>query len=258
MIAAAAAVMMFALVMISMIPTAAAADEFNAYADIRAESYVAGVGKTVEYTIFASDDTEYPIMFTAKLTDVNGKTVSRVTPSTGPVADEGTVITITAPNDPGMYTLVVDFTFTNSSDQTLAVTKSAPLRVVVPVTLSATLVNNSGNIANMSVWFVVDGKTVAESEQTIEIAEYSSKTVTYEWVVENLPNGRHTMALGGEVGPIREHVTGLDEPREFFVGQTSYALTEALLVILFIILLIVLIVVVRKPVKNVGKPKGRR
>jgi hypothetical protein len=66
------------------------------------------------------------------------------------------------------------------------------------------------------------------------------------------------MALSGEVGPIREHVTGLDDPRDFYIGQTSYALTEALLIILLIVLLIVLIVVIRKPVKNVGKPKGRR
>ena len=255
---AAAAVMMFALVAISMVPTATAADEFNAYADIRAESYVAGVGKTIEYKIFAADDTEYPIMYAAKLTDANGKTVSRVSPSTGFATDEGVTITITAPNDPGMYALVVDFTFQNSSDQTMVVTKSAPLRVVVPVTLTATLVNNSGTIADMSVWFVVDGKVVTESEQQVEIREYSSKTVTYEWVVENLPNGKHTLALSGEVGPIRENVTGLDEPRNFFVGQTSYALTEALLAIMVIILLIVLIIVIRKPVKNVGKPKGRR
>jgi hypothetical protein len=255
---AAAAVMMLALVVISMIPNASAADEPTTYADIRAESYIAGTGKSIDYTIFAFDDTTNVISFTAKLTDANGNTVSRVSPTTGNVAAAGTTITITAPGSDGIYSLVVDFKFTDSGDNTKTVTRSTPLKVVVPVTLSATLENKSGTIASMNVWFVVDTTLIEESKQNITIEEYSTKTVTYEWITESLGGGRHTVALSGEVGPIRETVAGLDEPSDFFIGQTSYKLTEALLVVLIIVLLIVLIIVIRKPVKNVGKPKGRR
>jgi len=256
-----AAVFALAVMVISMIPTASAeGDSFNTYTDIRAESYMAGTGKNIEYKIFAGGDNTGDVSFTAKLTDMDGNTVSRVSPSTGyAIGAEGTAITITAPNDPGMYLLTVEFKFTGTGEETKTVTKSAPLRVVVPVTLSATLVNKSGTVTNMDVWFVVDGVILEESRQPdVRIEANSTKAVSYEWITEGLSGGRHTVELRGEVGPIREDVEGLNTPSDFYVGQTSYALTEALLVIVTIVLFIILIVVFRKPVKNVGKPKGRR
>jgi len=255
-----AAVFALAIMAISMIPTASAEDDtFNTYSDIRAESYIAGTGKNIEYKIFAGGDNTGDVSFTAKITDMDGHSVSRVSPSTGyRIDDEGTVLTVTAPSDPGMYLLVVEFKFAGSGEETKTVTKSAPLKVVVPVTLSATLVNNSGTITDMKVWFVVDGTAIEESEQDVKIDANSTKAVSYEWITEGLSHGRHTVELRGEVGPIREDVDGLNTPSDFYVGQTSYALTEALLVIVTIVLIIILIVVYRKPVKNVGKPKGRR
>lgn len=255
-----AAIFAIAAISISMIPAASAADEpFNTYSDIRAESYMAGTGSSVEYTVFAgSDAANYPT-FTAKLTDINGNTVSRVSPSSGTVYNaDGYTITITAPNDPGMYTLVVDFTFTNNADEKKTITKTAPLKVVVPVKLSATLVNSSGSITDMDVWFIVNGTVIEESKQSVSIGPNSSREVSYNWVTDGLPSGKHTVTLSGEVGPIRENVEGLDTPMNFYVGQTSYALTEGLLVVVLIVLLLILIIVIRKPVKNVGKPKGRR
>jgi hypothetical protein len=44
----------------------------------------------------------------------------------------------------------------------------------------------------------------------------------------------------------------------FYVGQASYALAEGVMIVVFIGLLIFLVFIYRKPVKNVGKPKGRR
>jgi hypothetical protein len=258
---AVAAVFAIAVLALAMMPTAAADDDdtFNTFSDIRAESYMTGVGKNLEYKIFAGGDFTGEVSFTAKITDMNGNSVSRVSPSSGYRIDpDGTTLTATAPSDPGMYLVVVEFIFTDSGSETKTVTRSAPLRAIVPVTLSATLVNNSGTVADMKVWFVVDGNAIEESEQNIRIEANSTKAVTHEWVVEMLSGGRHTVELAGEVGPIREAVEGLDTPVDFFVGQTSYALTEALLVIVTIVMLIILIIVFRKPVKNVGKPKGRR
>ncbi|MDR0198535.1 MAG: hypothetical protein LBI08_02190 [Methanomassiliicoccaceae archaeon] len=261
MIAITAVFLLAAAMAVAMVPTASAADDtFNTYSDVRAESYMAGVGKPIDYSIYAACDNGNDVSFTARVADQNGNSVSRVSPSSGRSIDsEGTTLTVYAPAEPGSYTLIVDFIFTESSNETKTVTKTAPLRVVVPVTLSAKLVNSSGTITHMNVWFVVDGNEDEKiGEQEISIGANSSQMVTHEWVVEGLSDGKHTMKLMGEVGPIREDVRGLDEEKAFYVGQTSYKLTEALLVIVLIVLLIIMFFVMRKPVKNVGKPKGRR
>jgi hypothetical protein len=164
---------------------------------------------------------------------------------------------VTAPSTPGNYTLVVDFTFTRNEE---VVTKTAPVRAVTPITLSAVVDNTNGDIiVGMDVWFVVDGKTDDRlGEQQIDVAKGGTKTVTYEWVTEGLRGGTHTVMLMGQVGPNPQDVPGLNEEVKFFVGQKSYALTETLLIVFLIALLIVLFIVYRKPVKNLGKPKGRR
>ncbi|MDR0790986.1 MAG: hypothetical protein LBE47_00425 [Methanomassiliicoccaceae archaeon] len=258
---------LLAVTVISMMPTALAdeGDLKGTYADIRAESHLAGTGKTIDYKIFATDingDSD-KVSFTARLADSNGNTVGSVTPSSRSyVDDDGTTLTITAPGDPGTYVLNVVFTFTDNNGEKSTVTKTAPVRVVVPITLLATIDNtNGGVIVDMDVWFVVNGKVIEESKEAnknIRIEAGGTRTVTYDWVTEPLSNGKHTMYLEGTVGPLKADVPGLNEPQTFYVGQNSYTLVEAFVVILFIILLIVLIYIIRKPVKNVGKPKARR
>jgi hypothetical protein len=254
MIAVMAVLFITAAAVCVMMPSASAEgeDTFHTYSDIRAESYLVGVGKTIDYKIFATSDSDKDVKFIASISG------GRASPSAGTVDGEGTTITITAPNDPGTYTLTVVFTFLDDNDDEIEVTKTAPLRVVVPIKLSATLVNDGDTIADMTVWFVVNGNVIEESEQQITIGARSSRSVTYDWATEGLSGGTHTVELRGEVGPIREDVRGLNDPTSFYVGQKSYTLTEALLVIIIIVLIIVLIIVIRKPVKNVGKPKARR
>jgi hypothetical protein len=256
------AVVLFAATALLMVPTASAdeGDRAGAYADIRAESYLVGTGKPIEYKVFGTDPNGGNVSFTAKVVDSDGKTVGSVSPSTrNSIEENGTVLSITAPNDPGMYTLTVEFTFTGDNDEKFTVTKTAPLKVVVPIKLSATINNEGGTVVNMKVRFVVSTVGVIDdSEQEIEVAAKGSRTVTYDWVTETLPNGKYTMHLEGTVGPTGDQIKGLNEPTVFHVGQTSYTLVEALVVILFIVLVLILIWVLRKPVKNVGKPKGRR
>ena len=257
MIALAATAVFVMAAFLVMTPTASAADEpFGTYSDIRADSHMAGTGKEVKFTLFATDGTDQSVTYTASLINPD-ETVAAyaITPGTGTVADTGTAITITAPKEAGMYTVKVEFKFASGE----IVTRTAPLKVVVPIVLSATLVNNSGTITDMDVWFVVNGVKVEGSDQKITIGANSTKDVTYEWVSDGLPNGRHTVELRGEVGSVsNKYIVGLNTPQEFFVGQKSYMLTEVLMVVLIIVLLLILLVVVRKPVKNVGKPKARR
>jgi hypothetical protein len=107
-------------------------------------------------------------------------------------------------------------------------------------------------MGSKTVMFQVDGKLVEGSEQTVEkLAFNAKKTVTYEWVTDSLGEGRHTYTLVTEDGDIIK--TG-----EFYLGHKDYQWATIIMGILFVILLIALIYVVRKPVKNYGKPKGRR
>jgi len=258
---AAMAVFLLAVTAVSiMMPSASADDDdtFRTYTDIRAESYLVGVGKTVEYKIFAIGDNDKDVKFAASLKDSNGNTVSRVTPTTGnSVSADGTTLTVTAPGDAGMYTLTVVFTYLDDNDDEIVVTKTAPVRVVTPIKLSATLKNNSGTLTELSVWFIVDGVKVEGSEKEISIKAGGTETVTYDWVTEGLGHGAHTMTIGAEIGILEEGLIDTSTST-FYVGQNSYTLTEVLLVVVLIVLLIVLIIVIRKPVKNVGKPKARR
>jgi hypothetical protein len=242
-----------------LIPSADAADEQTInYADIRADSFLAGTGKPITYTIYANGGSE-PVKFTASLKDAEGNTAGSVSAAGKTTVDmEGVNLTITAPAAPGMYTLTVVFTFTNLDEETV-VTKTAPLKVVTPITLKATIDNSEGGaIVNMEVWFVVDGNRIEGSEKFVDIAAGASESVTYDWVTEDLPNGSHWVMLEGQVGPIPQNAPGLNEKVTFYVGQNSYRTMEIIFVVLFIVMLFILLIVYRKPVKNLGKPKARR
>jgi len=261
MIALAAVALLATMAFCMIAPTAEAADgQMNTYADIRADSYTVGTGKTIVYTIYASGGSE-DIKFAASLKDSSDNTVN--VPSSGgksSVDMKGVDLTITAPADAGMYTLFVEFTYTDADDEKVSVTKTAPVKVVNPVKLTAVMDNTTGGtIYNMNVWFEVDGVKVEGSDQNnITINANSTKSVTYDWVVEDLSKGKHKVTLRGYVGPNDKNAEGLLVFDEFYIGQNDYTLMEAVLVIVFIVLLILLLVVYRKPVKNLGKPKGRR
>jgi len=266
MISLMAVVLFVAAAAACVMPSASAEDGVvNTYADIKADSYVVGTGSTIEYMIYA-DGGDEPVKFAAKIVDENGYTVGSVraipeppataTPTT--VNLEGTKLRLTAPSEAGIYTLSVTFTF-KFDDETVTVTKTAPVRVVVPITLSAVVDNtNGGTIIDMEVWFEVDGVKIAGSEKYINIQAGRTERVEYKWAVEGLSGGAHTVMLVGHVGPTEQSAHGLNVPMTFYVGQNSHTLIEALMVIFFIVMLIALVIVYRKPVKNIGKPKGRR
>ena len=263
MIALMAVAILAATAIICIAPSVDAADDdFPTYADIRTDTFLVGVGKRADFTIFAFGGTD--VSYVASLKDSDGNTVGSVSPSTGSsVDDDGTILSVTAPGDPGTYVLRVEFTF-KDSDAEKTVTRTAPLRVVTPVTLTAKLTNDSGTLTNLKVWFIVDGNIIEESEQTVTVPAKAADgtpgttTVTYEWVTSGLSNGTHKVSVDAEIGILEENAIQIKTAGTFYVGQTSYSLIETLLIVLLIVVLIVLIIVIRKPVKNVGKPKGRR
>ncbi|MDR2866119.1 MAG: hypothetical protein LBV13_01765 [Methanomassiliicoccaceae archaeon] len=267
MIALTAVVLLTMTAMVMILPTASAAEDDGMYADIRAESYVAGIGRTAIYTIYA-DGSDADVTYTTKIIDSGGSSAGSVSPGSGTIdMDEGSRdLTITAPGTAGSYELVVEFKFTNTSGEEVKITKTAPVIVIAPIKLTAVINNNAGAIVGMEIWFEVDGVKVengwfdidGKDDPNITIESGGSKTVTYNWLVEGISGGVHTFVIKGYVGPQSLDATIMTEPAEFFIGQTSYTLIEAIVVILFIVLVIVALWVFRKPVKNLGKPKGRR
>ena len=255
MITLAAAILFVTTLALCAMPSASADEvQMNTYSDIRMDSTLVGTGDSITYTLNAIGG-NIPPRYSLKLTDMSGNTISGST-ATGSITTDGSLTrTSTAPASPGTYILVVEFTFTENDD-TATVTRTAPIKVVTPIVLSATLKNDSGNIVDMNVWFIVDGQKVENSDRNVNLSPGQERTETYRWITDGLSNGRHTMTVDGEVGITEGAIS--TSGTVFYVGQTSHTLIEAIVIILFIILLIILIFIIRKPVKNVGKPKSRR
>jgi hypothetical protein len=157
---------------------------------------------------------------------------------------------------------VVDFTFTDDEGESTVVTKTAPLRVVAPITLTAILTNNSGTVTDLTVWFVIGPDKIEGSEQTITINEKSSKTITYDYVpAVPLGEGEYKVSVhadSGILGANPEDNLISAQVTNFYVGQSDYSFIEILFVIVLVVLAIVTLFIYRKPVKNIGKPKSRR
>jgi len=213
--------------------------------------------------IYLITDTMY--RYTAKVVNSSGAAQSSaVSPTSGYFS--GTVatgLTITAPNTPGDYVLEVEF-FTSSSGSTTGESfiKTYPIRVVEPIKLSVELRNNSDVVVtDLTVKFVIDGKEydATEANTNITINANSTKTVTFDWVVDSPAEGRHVFHLATEFQGVEQAgISGIGQEIEFFIGQESNTLITVVMVIITIVLIIILIWVIRKPVKNFGKPKGRR
>ena len=203
------------------------------------------------------------VSFDAYLLNPSGeKETGKVSPSTGKYYyNETRNLTVTAPDTAGDYTLVVDYNGTVMVDgQTIEVSGSnrAAVKVVNPIVLTADITNN-GSVAldSLKVKFVVDGQTIEGSEKTVEdIKPGETKSVTYEWVTDSLSPGKHTFMAVSDTTLL--NVTGLNNENVFYIGHNDYQVATILIALLFVVLLFVLIYVYRKPVKNLGRPKGRR
>lgn len=231
------------------------ADYFDVHPKDEGE-IVVKTGGTIYYeSVFHRDSTgNADVEFTAYLLKPNGdKHAGGVSPSTwtSTSAEDTKNIKITAPDTAGTYRLVVEYEIDDEDNPKKGVSQTM-VKVVVPITLKAEVINNSNIKSSITVAFWVDGELVADSEQTVsEIAPGGKKTVTYEWVTGSLSEGRHTYELRAENG---ESI----EVSEFYIGHNEYRWASILMGVLFVILAIVLLYVLRKPVKNYGKPKGRR
>jgi len=203
----------------------------------------------------------------SKITDSSGATVSSSTVSPADhtfiyqssSTSERKGLGITAPDTAGEYTLVTEFELERGGKR---VTKTYPIKVVDPILLTADVKNSSPDTdVKVSVRFIIDGNEMemdAEHEN-ISIEHDGTHTFTYEWITDGASAGRHTYSLMiTSADMLSVDVASAEKELEFYVGQDDYTWLTVIFVIVLAILLIVLMWVIRKPVKNFGKPKGRR
>ncbi len=252
------------------------------YADINGDKTVIGVGDDADFQIIYTnndyDSSEYQnfnmaISYDAKLVDSSGETVSNgVSPSSGDL-DNGVAqnVTVSAPDDAGRYTLVVEYTaevtYTTVNedgeeetveDDPIVRTEELPLRVVEPITLSVTLSNASGEpLQGYGVYFFVNGEKIEDSYTVINLEADGTTTISYDWITDS-GNGTYEFHVEAVDGGNMVDIEGLGEKHTFYIGDNDYTWMIALLVIVIILLIIVMAWVYRKPVKNYGKPKSRR
>ena len=202
----------------------------------------------------------------SKIVDGNGKSSGSVSPSShsfdtsDPTPEQMRVgLKLTVPSTPGDYMLSVEFELTSGGEK---VTRTYPIKVVEPIVLRITVKNTSvNNVASgLDFQFIIDGQAQEVTNKNVSINANSTTTIEYKWIVDSPSEGRHTysVTVSGDNADGRMNIEGLDHEFTFYVGQDNYGWLTTIMVVLLIILLLVVIWVIRKPIKNFGKPKGRR
>jgi len=206
--------------------------------------------------------------FTAKIVDKDDKSVGRVSPSSQnfssiTAGDDGMKrvgLELKMPAVAGDYRLIVEFQLTNDPDSE-KITRAYPLKVVDPIILSVTVKNTSTvNVVGLDFQFIIDGEKMEITNKGVDLEADATSVISYKWVVDNPRGGQHTYEVTaiGQDNIGRINIEGLDKEFTFYIGQDNYSWLTAIMVVLLVILAIFAIWIIRKPIKNYGKPKGRR
>lgn len=253
------------------------AESDAAYYNTSGDSVIATEAEKDYYITYENHDYDdkkdmtMSITYTAKLVDSSGTTVSSgVDPSSGDLSNGvSTALTVTAPGTAGTYRLLVTYevsgSYTNDDGEKvefgseLKVTDNPfSIKVIQPVKLSVTLKNDSSiDLSGYGLYFYIDGQKIEDSYTTISLEKEGTSSVTYDWIAEP-SEGKHTYSVKPAEGGNMINITGLGEEYSFYIGDNSYTVWIAVLVIVVVLLALVMLWVYRKPVKNFGKPKARR
>jgi hypothetical protein len=233
-------------------------------AEIRGETDLVRTGGNITFQIMFFEPNPFDtldISFTATLKNRSGATAGSVSPSSGTLSNGVEAsLSITAPKDSGKYTLTVTFSERINNEPAVKTERTQTITVVKPITLSATLFNNSNvDFTDFAVYFHVDGKLVEDSKTLISVASGDRTDVSYDYVVESLASGKHTFSVvaGSEnLGNTDNVIVGGEGT--FYVGASDYGLINIMIGVLLIVVIIATVIFYRRPVKNYGKPKSRR
>jgi len=177
-------------------------------------------------------------------------------------------ISVTAPSAAGDYRFVVKF-YNNSdyADDHHIADREKSLKVVEPVTIKVTFENKSVNKITFNAYLMVkkgdNWEKVDGSNQDVTVSAYNETsktngtgTYSYQYVVKDLDRTTYYKVCSDD--EVAKGISGLNTEMKIYTTQNSYDLITWFLVIILIILIIIIIWVYRKPVKNYGKPKGRK
>lgn len=210
-----------------------------------------GTGESAEFELDVG--TGNTATFVASLKDSNQNSVGSLNLSYGTITGSAK-ITAVMPSTPGTYTLYVTFSF---PDNTVRY-KDWIITVVQPYVFNAQVINEGDVAVNgITVSFLVDGVIVGS--QVVNVSAQSSTEASYTWVTTGLSAGQHILEV--RIDSEDQFVTlfsgGKSYITSFQVGQQDYGGTNWLMGILLAIMALALVWVYRKPIRNVGRPKGR-
>ena len=141
--------------------------------------------------------------------------------------------------------------------------RTAYVRAVDPIKLSVTVENTSAVSRSFVAYFYVkDGDgwmKLDDSKQTVDVEANGSQTLSYDYVVKDVSNttfclkAEDTATIGGEIKGLGEEYA-----HTYYTSANDYKMIEYLCIGVLVVLLIVAFWIYRKPVRNFGKPKGRR
>ena len=232
------------------------ASSFSVHAN---ENDYAKTSSTLTYKIDYDLDSAQAT-YKAVLEDDDGNSKGSVSSSTGTLysTSHSRTLTLTLPSDAGDYYLKV--TITEGETEYV---RTAYVRAVDPIKLSVT-VNNTSAVARSFVayfwvetdegWEKIDG-----SKQTVDVSANGSKTVTYDYIVRDVSSttfclkAEDTATIGGDIQGLGE-----EHAHTYYTSANDYKMIEYLCIAVLVVLLVVALWVYRKPVRNFGKPKGRR
>lgn len=221
------------------------------------EDDYAKVSGSLSYKLKYIVDADVP--YTAKIVDSKGDSVGSVSPSSGTLYKGGSdrTLSLSMPSTAGDYKLVVEFTENDAKVQ-----RTAFVRAVDPIELSIT-VENKGDASRtfMVHFYIKDGDSwnkIEDSGEEITVDAKGTKDVTYDYIVRDVRNT--TFCLVAETGSLGEEISGLgfENAHSFYTSPNDYTLIEWICVIVLLILIVIAIWIYRKPIRNRGKPKGRR
>ncbi len=219
------------------------------------EDYVK-VSGSITYTVSWTDADDYK--YEAILVDSDGEKVSSgiSSGSSGTCSDSGASdVVISAPSKAGDYRLKVTFTNTETEE---TIVREAPLKVVDPIKLTVTLKNSGEAAQTLKVYFYINGEKMEDSGQEVTISGNGTKDVTYNYVVKDVKETKYYVDVEGS--GMSGEVSGLgpNSVATYYTHANDFTIIEAILIIALILLLIGAIYIYRKPIKNYGRPKGRR
>ncbi|MCQ2052833.1 MAG: hypothetical protein MJZ03_02740 [archaeon] len=230
-----------------------AADESNITdpnINVTPEQDWCGVNKTLKCTLRGNDD----YYFLASFLNSSGSSSGTISPYNGKLSgsSHNGSIDIKAPEE-GDYVLKLEF-FLNSDKSEHVGIKEIPIKIVKPIKLKFTLKNNNNTNVDLPVFIKINGKKVEDSVQNVSINANSTKNITYDFFTRDVNNTVYSLETESKICSI----SGLGCEKKFYPSDNNYFIIEIIVVVVLVIMLMVLLRIYQKPVRNTGKPKGRR